>query len=77
MRSFSTTTGLALHRKRAHPVEFNAGITTSRIKARWSTEETRLLALAEINLGNPTNINDLLRAQFPGRTLKAINGKTL
>ena len=75
IRSFSTTTGLSLHRKRAHPVEFNAGINISRVKARWSTEETRLLALAELNLGNPPNINELLRTQFPGRTLEAIKGK--
>ena len=36
-RMFSTRTGLALHRKRTHPIEFNSEIPTLRTKPRWST----------------------------------------
>ncbi|CAG0890454.1 unnamed protein product [Darwinula stevensoni] len=76
LRSFSTPNGLALHRKRAHPVQFNSEISTTRVKARWSDEETRLLALSEIGLSSSTcNINEVLRNRFPGRTLEAIKGK--
>ena len=75
-RSFSTNTGLSLLLKRSHPVEFNDRIVTTRIKARWSNEETRLLALAEASLPpNTSSINEALSIQFPERSIEAIKGK--
>ena len=75
-RSFSTNTGLSLHIKRSHPVEFYERINTTRFKARWSEEETRLLAVTEAALApNTSSINEALAAHFPGHSIEAIKGK--
>ncbi|KAG8175581.1 hypothetical protein JTE90_018874 [Oedothorax gibbosus] len=78
-RTFKGKIGLGLRRKRAHPVEHNDEIVVERVKKRWSPEETRLLADAELSLirsGSHLNgINLELSRQFPERTFDAIKSK--
>lgn len=49
-RAFSTKSGLGLHRKRAHPLQFNQGIEVDRFKRRWSPDKMLLLAEGEVRL---------------------------
>lgn len=74
-----TVRGLPNHYRQAHPVENNARIDVERTKERWSEEEIRIMARKEalILIATPgvRNMNQLLLAQLPGRTLEAIKGK--
>lgn len=75
-RGFTTVTGLGLHRKSAHLVEFNAEIEVDRLKPRWTEEESRRLARAELHLqkAGVRFMNQELHQRFPGRTLESIKG---
>jgi len=72
--AFGTKTELGLHKKSAHPVEYNDAINTQRKRARWSKEEIILLAKAEAAAA-PDGVqfmNQHLAEKFPHRTLEAI-----
>lgn len=75
-RVFATARGCGQHKKRAHPDAANQLISTERVKARWTVEETRRLARAELLLRSLvpgiSNVNQELRVKFPTRTLEAI-----
>lgn len=75
-RGFSTVTGLALHRKRAHPDQFNLQISIERTRPRWSMEELGLLAEAEASLrrAGVAGVIRELRLLFPSRTEDGIKG---
>ncbi|GBL95535.1 Retrovirus-related Pol polyprotein from type-2 retrotransposable element R2DM [Araneus ventricosus] len=76
--SFSTKTGLGVHKKRKHPLETNEEVNTDRIKARWSSEELSLMAFKEvelINSGWTAEINSSLMLLFPNRSREAIKGQ--
>lgn len=45
--SFSSKIGLGIHKKRAHPVDYNEEICLARAKPRWNDEEIKLLTLEE------------------------------
>lgn len=74
---FKGKKGLGVHIRRAHPVEANAAINIDRVKARWSEEETKLLAKEEARATNSgiVNMNQHLLNVFPKRTLESIKGK--
>lgn len=76
-RSFTTKTGLGVHRRRAHPITTNDEIVTDRVKARWSAEEISLMAMEEARLvvAGTTNVNDTLKRSRPERTLEAVKGR--
>lgn len=76
-RSFSTKTGLGVHRRRAHLVEVNNEIVTERVKARWSVEETTLMAAEEARLvkNGETFVNEPLTNFMSGRSVEAVKGK--
>lgn len=77
-REFQTKRGLGVHVRSAHPVEANRAIDVDRQKARWSVEETRLMARAEAaatSAGGILFMNQHLQQRFPDRTLEAIKGK--
>jgi hypothetical protein len=71
---FQTKAGLGVHRRRKHASQFHAESVASLAerKLRWSDEETYLIALTEVQLGDVRNINEELVKQMPGRTLEAI-----
>lgn len=76
-RVFSGRRGLGVHISRAHPEQSNASVVITRTRARWSEEETRLLARAEAQIlhRNPRAepiMNDALRPHYNGRTKEAI-----
>lgn len=77
---FKSKIGLGVHMNRAHPVEHHAAVKTERKKARWSPEETHLLAQAERKLmrecaASAHEVNLLLSRQFPNLTLESIKSK--
>ena len=72
-RSFSTKSGLGLHKRRKHAEVFHQAALRPKIKARWNEEEDRILALAEIALPGQANaINARLRTSLPHRSIQAI-----
>lgn len=76
-RAFSTVTGLGLHRRRAHPVEFDRGINVDRCRRRWALEELQLLAENEARLvgeGVRQGLALRLVGLSQGRTLDSIKG---
>ncbi|KYB24671.1 Retrovirus-related Pol polyprotein from type-2 retrotransposable element R2DM-like Protein [Tribolium castaneum] len=77
-RSFTTANGRGLHIRRAHPDEANNAIDIERIHARWSDEETAMMARLEagaIQQGGVRFMNQFLVPRMPGRTLEAVKGK--
>lgn len=76
-RSFETKTGRSLHQRRGHPDWFDARQNLVAVKARWSEEETQLLARQEAELVTQGTkfINQSLVERFLERTLEAIKGK--
>lgn len=76
-RSFTTKTGLGVHRRRAHPSVTNEEIDTTRVKARWSDEEVMMMAAEEVRLvrAGLTFLNEPLAEFLPGRTIEAVKGK--
>ena len=74
-RTFTTRTGLGVHRRRAHPNTFHeekvnerdAGLT----RARWSIEELERLARLELSVGCIRAINQSLQASFPHRSVES------
>jgi len=76
LRSFTTRTGLGLHRKRSHPIEYNQEIEIARVRPRWSEEEIRLLAVEEAYAPSNTKaMNAYLSSRFEyNRSLEAIKG---
>ncbi|GBN58775.1 hypothetical protein AVEN_120843-1 [Araneus ventricosus] len=48
--SFTTKTGLGVHKKRKHASETNEEVKTERVKARWTSEELALMAYKEAEL---------------------------
>lgn len=77
-REFRTKCGLAVHVARAHPLVANSAVNVERVKARWSVEETRLMARAEAaatSAGEALFMNQYLQNKFPHRSLEAIKGK--
>lgn len=74
-RAFSSKIGLGVHRRKAHPVEYNAEIDTSRRKARWTNEAMQLLAWEEVMAPVVPNLNDYLVERLDGvRSVEAIKG---
>ncbi|KXZ75830.1 hypothetical protein TcasGA2_TC031908 [Tribolium castaneum] len=77
-RSFTTANGRGLHIRRAHPDEANNAIDIERIHARWSHEETAMMARLEagaIQRGGVRFMNQFLVPRMPGRTLEAVKSK--
>lgn len=80
-RSFHKKVGLQLHRQKAHPQQYNAGITVDRVKARWDPQDRQLLAKveSELILSNggkvPLNINELMVEKFRSRTFDSIKSQ--
>ena len=77
-KSYSTKSGLGLHKRKAHAEAFHAeACSKSKLsKARWNEEEERILAFAEADLLSSgrkvTNVNAYLAPKLPGRTQEAI-----
>lgn len=73
---FPTKRGLGVH-MRVHPLAANSAIDVERVKARWSVEETVLMARAEAaaTLAGEVFLNQYLEARLPHRSLEAIKGK--
>ena len=67
-------TGLGVHARHAHPADFESTKSTTRVKARWSDEELRVLAITESNLTNLRYANQQLQTVFPARTIESIKG---
>lgn len=79
-RCFKGKRGLGQHMKKAHPVEYNALIDVERKNKKWSSEEMRILAGAEIALGLPEDapvmiIVRALSLQFADRSADSIKAK--
>lgn len=76
-RSFNTKTGKGVHHRRAHPDWFDAQQNTVATKARWTEEESRLLARREVELVQQGErfLNQALSRDFPERTLESIKSK--
>lgn len=76
-RGFTTYSGLRLHVRRAHPVQFNASVGVQRDRRRWTEEEVFILAGLERDLLASQLRVPLQRAlaeRFPSRTVDAIKG---
>uniref|UniRef100_A0A131Z2I9 Reverse transcriptase n=1 Tax=Rhipicephalus appendiculatus TaxID=34631 RepID=A0A131Z2I9_RHIAP len=73
-RAFSSLVGLSQHRRHAHFNEYNADIVITRVKPRWSKEESFLLAKKEAELTRlgVRNINQKLHFFFKTRTFDSI-----
>lgn len=76
-RGFSTKTEKGVHHRRAHPDWFDAQQTTVATKARWSEEETLLLARKEAELAQQGEkfLNQALSECFPERSFDSIKSK--
>ncbi|GBN16315.1 Retrovirus-related Pol polyprotein from type-2 retrotransposable element R2DM [Araneus ventricosus] len=76
--SFSTKTGLGVHKKRKHAAETNDEVRTDRMKVRWTSEELSLMAFKEAELldsGWTAEINSSLMLLFPNKSREAIKGQ--
>lgn len=75
-RSFNSKIGLGLHKKKAHPAEYNEDITTAQVKPRWTKEEVSLLAMEEALAPPQTDAMNLyLYGKHSGtRSIEAIKG---
>ena len=74
-RNFPSKIGLGVHRKKAHPVEYNAGIDLTRHQHRWQDEDSRRIAQAEVQARGCHEINAYILATvslIPPRTLDSI-----
>lgn len=73
-RAFSSLIGLSQHRRHAHFNAYNADIVVTRVKPRWSKEESFLLAKkeAELTRKGVRNLNQQLHFHFQGRTFDSI-----
>lgn len=73
-RAFGKLAGLSLHRRRQHFAEYNAGISTQRVKPRWSEEEEHMLARKEAELTSTgvSFLNQGLHEVFPDRSYDSI-----
>lgn len=73
-RSFASKTGLGVHKNKRHPIEYNRDLHVPNAKARWTTEETALLAQEEARAlkERVRFINPHLAKVFKHRTLDAI-----
>jgi len=74
-RRFSTASGRGLHMKRAHAEAFNRAVRVPASRTRWCHEELLMLATEEIrtrNEGLVGNINSVLAALLPGRSVNAV-----
>lgn len=76
-RSFTTTRGLGVHKRRAHPIQYNDEIDVDRKKARWTKEEINMMASWEVDAikDGESNINKYISKKMPKRTLEAIKGQ--
>lgn len=83
-RSFRSKRGVGVHRRKAHPLAYHAGIEAEKHntlkRKRWTVEENRLLARAELELRERRQwtvgeMNRELHSQFPERSLDAIKGR--
>ncbi|CAN8004644.1 unnamed protein product, partial [Ixodes hexagonus] len=61
-KTFASEIGLGVHRQGKHKAAYNAGISVERVKARWTAEESFLLAKMEVDLSRQgvKNINQAL-----------------
>lgn len=76
-RAFTTQIGLSQHIRQAHPVEYNRGINVDKTRARWTDEESNLMAKEEAKAtrdGAPS-VNQRLTKIFTNRTLDGIKGQ--
>ena len=77
-RTFSLLIGARVHLRVAHPEYADERTKTQRLKHRWTTEETNMLARREAELAvegrNCREFNAVLCSEFPGRSLEAIKG---
>ncbi|KAG0437250.1 hypothetical protein HPB47_017530 [Ixodes persulcatus] len=72
-RAFTSSRGLSQHQRNAHKASYNAAINVERVKPRWDSEESYLLAKKEAELGPEIkNINQVLHSLFPSRTYESI-----
>ena len=74
-RSFSTKTGLGVHRRAAHAEAFHAQAAqlNEQVKRRWTLEEKQLLA--RFDSGDEKKTVKDLQALMPSRTVEAIKGR--
>ena len=74
-RTFTSQRGCSLHTRRAHPIEYSQSAKPAdRTRARWSNEELRRVAEAEVELTKASVpfINQALQKLFPERTCESI-----
>lgn len=77
-RTFPTNIGRGQHMRQAHFEAYNASIRVDRVKARWSNEETTMMAYEEAQAtlnGNVVHMNQHLASVVAHRTGEAIKGK--
>lgn len=75
---FPTNIGRGQHMRQAHIVAYNESIGVERVKARWSKEETEIMAYEEAQAtlkGEVTHMNQYLSGKLPHRTVEGIKGK--
>ncbi|VDO86395.1 unnamed protein product, partial [Soboliphyme baturini] len=71
-KRFRTNTGLGVHKQRVHPVEYNRDIPPLK-RPRWSIDEMRVMAVAELEMESGVrNVNELIAQKLEGRTVEAI-----
>lgn len=76
-RVFTSIRGLNVHRRSKHPLEYHEeNVPVRGPKVRWDHEELVLLAREKIRLRElgSRNMNQLLHAVFPHRTIESIKG---
>lgn len=75
--TFANAQLLGSHRRRAHPVQHNDEINVERVRARWTTEEIKIMAGFEVEAikEGVRFINQYIERKLPNRTLEAIKGQ--
>lgn len=75
---FPTSIGRGQHMRHAHIEAYNRSIEVDRVKARWSKEETEIMAYEEAQAslkGEVTHMNQYLAGIIVHRTIEGIKGK--
>lgn len=75
---FTTNIGRGQHMRHAHIEAYNASLNIERVKARWSKEETEIMAYEEAQAslrGDVVFMNQHLSSVVAHRTVESIKGK--
>lgn len=75
--NFANAQLYGMHRRRNHPVQYNDEINVDRVRARWTSEEVKIMAEMEVVAirDEVRFMNVELLKKLPNRTLDAIKGQ--